>query len=309
MFAHARGKRVAALATVIGAVGLVATGVAYSQLTQIAVLTGPSNQWYVTAEGNTLAWSRYGPTNHLFNAFVRIGSGPVARVNPAGTQAYVGGLTGDRLIYQQIRYGQSDLRFYNVVSHTYGVVPAGWNTSLTEYAPTISRHYVLFGRFNERTGEHWVFLGDLTTGHLKLLASLTGTLVDEVPGQVNGNYATWTSCINVNVECDVYEYNIATGNATRVSNTFATGKFQYASSVTSTGTIYLVHSASFTRPCGEHATINKRALGAARTVIVSLAHGLDVGVSFADNSNGTPNVYYSRLVCAAGQADLYKVVD
>ena len=175
-----------------------------------------------------------------------------------------------------------------------------------EYWPTISGRYVLFGRVNLRTDRPMIFLGNLATGHLKLLASLTGTLAAEQPGQVNGNYATWTSCPNVRVECDVYEYNIATGRATRVSNTFASGKVQFAPSVTSTGTVYFFHSST---TCGEQVTTNKRPLGGSRTALVSLAHGLDVEHSYVDDSHGPPIVYYSRVICAAGQADIYKVID
>jgi hypothetical protein len=151
-------------------------------------------------------------------------------------------------------------------------------------------------------------LGDLTTGHLTLLASLTGKNIYLEPGQVNGNWATWSSCPDDSVACDVYEYNIAARKTTKVSNTFASGKWQYAPSVSSTGTVYFIHSST---GCGQNVTLNKRALGATRTTLVSFTHGVDIGYgsTFVDDSSGTPVVYYPRYSCATREADVYKVVD
>ena len=229
------------------------------------------------------------------------------KVNPAGTQAWPGGFSGDRLIFQQESASrQSDLRFYNTATHGYGVVPAGWNSGAWEWKPTISGHYVLFGRITEKTNREVILLGDLTTGHLKLLSALTGKNADNEPGQVDGNYATWMECPDFNTSCDVYEYNITSGVTSKVSNTFSSGRFQMNPSVSSDGTVYFFHSSL---ACGASVTLDKRALGAPRTTLAAFPHGVDGADSYVDDSNGTRVVYYSRVNCAARQADVYKVID
>jgi len=301
-------KRTLAIASLALGAGLVAAGAAYAYLTQVPVLTGTPDQSIVAAKGNMLAWSRNSATNSgPYDAYVRIGSGPIKRVNPVGTTGWPGGFSGDRLIFQQVSAsGQSDLRFYNAVTGSYGVVPTGWNTKLWEWRPSISGPYVLFGRITFASDREVILLGNLTTGHVTLLAALTGKNAVAEPGQVNGNYATWMSCPNYNVSCDVYEYNITSGVTSKVSNTFPSGKFQTNPSVASNGTVYFFHAAL---ACGADVSLNKRALGASRTMLTPFAHGLDGGDSYVDDSNGTPIVYYSRVNCAAHQADIYKVVD
>ena len=50
-------------------------------------------------------------------------------------------------------------------------------------------------------------------------------------------------------------------------------------------------------------------LGTPRTTLAAFPHGVDGADSYVDDSNGTRVVYYSRVNCAARQADIYKVID
>jgi Tol biopolymer transport system component len=229
-------------------------------------------------------------------------------VNGPGTQAFGGGLSGTKLVYQRVYKGQSDLRLYDFMAHTYSTVPAGWNTAVWEWSPTISASYVLFGRRNFAIHKQWTILGNLTTGQGIVLGS-EGSSGQEIPGQVNGNYAVFTQCVSAG--CDVYLHDIAAGTTTKITNTLG-GSFQYAPSVTSTGTTYLVHSGS---ACGQSVELVRVPLGGAETPITPAANGHDIDSTYVDDSAGPTNVpvLYSRGVCNASgfvvKNDIYKVVD
>jgi Tol biopolymer transport system component len=149
-----------------------------------------------------------------------------------------------------------------------------------------------------------VYLGDRTSGKLTQLAS-AATIA---PGQVNGNYAVWEQCQESNGECNVYRHDIAAKTTTRISNTFRSSRFQYAPSVTTTGTVYFVHSG---HGCGTSATLVRQPLGGSDTVLVTFKDGIDVGSTYVDDTSGTPTVYCSQSICAnhSKHGDVYKITD
>jgi len=305
-----RGKRIGVGLTV-GVAALAAAAVAHATLTQVPVMTGPSDQVTPAAAGDTLTWAHNGSGNGgPMNAYVRVGSGPVVKLNGTGTQGFAGGISGDTVIFQRLSSGQSDIRLYDASSHTYPALPGGWNTSAWEWRPTISGNLVLFGRQSgSGTGfTSKIFLGDLATGHLTLLATRTGRYAIAWPGQVNGNYAVWSQCSDTRISCSVLRYDIAAGTTTVIPNTFGSGKQQYAPSVASDGTVYFIHSGS---SCGASVTLVRQPLAGPKTVLVSFNNGVDVDTTYTDDSTGTPSVYYAKGACAGGfiQRDIYKVVD
>ena len=235
------------------------------------------------------------------------------RVNPPGTEAFGGGISGSTLVFEQRGAGLGNLRFYDIPTKTTSAPPAGWNTKEDEYSPTISGRLILFGR--ETSGRDIIYLGDRSTGVLQRLGGrriVTNQGSLAWPGQVNGNYAVWTQCRNREVACNVVRYDIATKAKTTIPNTFARGRFQWDPSVTSTGTVYFIHDS---RVCGHRARLVRTPLHGPSTVVVHFKPGYDVlppfffGSTFADDSAGPPVIYYSRVNCSTANSDIYKVVD
>lgn len=299
-----RGGRAATLLA-LAAAGLTCPAAALAEPTPVPVLTGSTDQITPAAAGTTLVWARNGLNDRgPYDVYVRVG-GKVIQVNSPITQAFGGGISGDTVVYQRVFKGQSDLRYYNIATGTYSA-PSAWNSGAWEWSPTVSGTHVLFGRASgsgssavER-GE----LGDRSTAGVTELVSLSGTYARVFPGQVNGNYAVWSQCINVTVLCNVWMYDIAAGTTTLIRNTFSGGKYQYAPSVTADGTVYFVHSGS---SCGAWQLV-KKPLGAPAAVMLTFAHGIDVNSTYVDDTGGTPVVYYSRYACAGNrQGDVYRV--
>jgi len=303
-----RGRRIG-IGLAAGATALAAAGVAHATLTQVPVMTGPSDQLTPAAAGDTLTWAHNGSNNTgSMNAYLRVGSAPVVKLNGTGTQGFAGGISGDTVIFQRLSSGQSDIRLYNAASHTYPGLPAGWNTNAWEWRPTISGNLVLFGRQSGSgsTFTSKVFLGDRSSGHLTLLATRTGRYAIAWPGQVNGNYAVWYQCSDTRVSCSVLRYDVAAGTTTVIPNTFASGKVQYAPSVAADGTVYYAHSGS---ACGASVSLVRQPLAGPKAVLVSFNKGIDVDTTYTDDTTGTPIVYYAKGSCSTWALDIYKVVD
>jgi hypothetical protein len=119
----------------------------------------------------------------------------------------------------------------------------------------------------------------------------------------------WSQCQDYRVTCNVYRYDIAAKTTTLIANTFPGGVFQYSPSVTSTGTVYFIHSSN---GCGASVTLVRQPLGGSDTVLVTFNKGIDVLYStYVDDTTGTPTVYYDKSSCANGAThnDIYKVID
>jgi hypothetical protein len=291
---------------------LVLVGSAIASLTEVPVLTGPSDQITPAAAGSTFSWSRNGSADTgPYNEYVKAGSAPMVQVNGRNTQGYGGGISGSTLVYQRVYRNQSDIRLYDMASGKLLATPAGWNTASWEWSPTISGSKVLFGREtyipSSRSWREQIILGDLGTGQQALVATATATFDTKLPGQVNGNYAVWTACTTA-TSCHVEEYDIATHTKTAIAAPSAV--FNYAASVSSTGTVYFASSGN---GCGGSVTLGKYPLGGPASVLVAFPNGIDLTSSYVDDTSGTPTIYYSKSTCNTNgsltHGDVYKVVD
>ena len=224
-------------------------------------------------------------------------------MNAPGTSGYNGGIDGTTLVYQQVRRGQSDLRLFDLVTQQRSI-PAGVNTPQWEWRPSISGQWVMFGRENLRTRpvKTRVLLYDTAT-------SQTITLVDTAgfsePGQVNGDYAVYTHCGRVT--CNVFRYQISTGQRVRMPNALSR-RVQYAPSVSADGTVYYA-SSRFT--CGKDVRIRRFVVGhASASLMTLLPAGRDVITTYADDmADGTTRVLHDRGSCKGSSNDIYRVID
>ena len=142
-----------------------------------------------------LAWqqnTRRDP-NH-YDVFARsIDGGSRFKVNARGTNGANGGIQDDVLVYQQFEGARSDLRFFDLDARDRSSPPRGVNTSQWEYWPSMSQDKLLFGRLADN-GNRRIVLFDLKTRDAKVLDKLRGRGSFLAPGQVNGDWATWSRC-------------------------------------------------------------------------------------------------------------------
>jgi hypothetical protein len=284
-----------------------ATAAAAAPLPQVPVLTTLAGEFQPARSENALAWEQNtrGRPNQ-YNVMVQVdGSAPV-QANRSGTSAAMGDFAGGRLVYQQYRgnpytRGRSDLLFLDISSGARSKVP-GVNTRQWEYWPSHSDGWLLYGRLKPKTEVRRLFLHDLETGERRLLDKTKGARRFIGPGQVQGNYAVWSTCRS---RCDVFRYDIAAYTTQMIDNP---GLFQRAPSVTPGGTVYFSRGG---KGCGASVALVRSRLDGQQEVLVQLQQGLDIRDNYAYvEPNGTVEVYYERNACRTkAGSDIYKVQD
>jgi hypothetical protein len=268
--------------------------------TQIAVKATPAfEQAPGTGGGTYFAWSRGSPARLL----IQSGPGqPAFHVNTRG-HAWAGSIDGTTFVYQLNRGGNSDIRLMDVVSHV-KLAPTGINTGRWEWHPTISGDWILFGRERLDRSRWRVLLHNTSTDQTIPLADVLGKPTQADPGQVSGDYAVWDQCADH--VCNVYRYQISTGQTTKIPNTL-TGQVQHYPSVTSTGTVYFAHSGD---GCGRHVKLVEWVEGQPLNVLVQFGLGRDITSTtqtVPDQVSGT-DVYFDRLTCHGVASDIYKII-
>ena len=122
--------------------------------------------------------------------------------------------------------------------------------------------------------------------------------------QVSGDYAVWDRCAHH--VCNVFRYQISTGQTTKIPNTL-TGKMQYYPSVTSTGVVYFAHSGD---GCGRHVKLIEWVAGQPLNILVEFGPGRDLASTtqtVPDQVAGT-DVYFDKYSCRTAAGDIYKIV-
>ena len=269
--------------------------------TQIAVkATSAFEQVPGTGGGTYFAWTRGSRTRLLLQS----GPGqPAFQVNSSRSRAWSGSIDGTTFVYQLARGGNSDIRLMDVVSHAKSA-PTGVNTRRWEWHPTISGDWILFGRSAFDRNRSRVLLHNTSTAQTITVADVQGKSTRADPGQVSGDYAVWDRCAHH--VCNVYRYQISTGQTRRIPNTL-TGQLQYDPSVTDTGTVYFVHSGD---GCGRNVKLIEWVEGQPLNVLVEFGRGRDVfstTQTVADQVAGT-DVYYDKYTCRNADSDIYKIV-
>jgi hypothetical protein len=124
-------------------------------LTPIKILGGPTNQVEPNANANYLVWAEnsiaYPNTYNAFEQALPVGSHQTFQMNQVGTQGFTGAIDGESTsaIYQQVQHGNSDIKFFDLALHNRSSAPAGINTRLWEWAPSVSTGFIEFGRLNK----------------------------------------------------------------------------------------------------------------------------------------------------------------
>jgi hypothetical protein len=291
---------------------LVAVPAALALLPEHAVLTGARNDRNPAADWNgtesVLAWSRSRPANrNRYDAWVKHGAAAPIKLNTVG-QGWIAGMDYPFVVYQRVLDGASNLLLYDLSTDTRPDMPAGVNTERWEWHATLSGDWLLFGRDNNQTLLQRVVLHDMVMGTERLLVTNQRRRHFIAPGQVNGNWATYTRCTPV---CNVVVYDIGADTRTTLPKPpAATTPHQHASAVTDDGTVYLVRVG---RRCGRNVRLVRYGPTDPPTgvVIAQLPNGRNITYSFARENplDGSVDLFYDRETCSNERWDVYKVTD
>jgi len=302
MVFHRRGWRMGVAAGLV-VIGLVCAATAWATLlTPEPVVTAKGRQIHASAAlaGAYLAYGQSRPGNSdAFDVYVKPAGRRRFKVNARG-QGFAGGIDGTNLIWQRVRNGQSDLRLFDLASHTRSV-PNGVNTRRFEFWPTISGDWILYGQTWHRFVNWRVILHNTNTSETRILDERVNRFHVRVgPGQVNGDYATWETINGRTSVLNVFLYQISTATTTKLPR--PTGKVQYYPSVTADGTVFYLRSGL---GCG-HVVLRKYAAGV-DTPLAVLPRGYDVlSNTFAvDEGGGVTSVYFDRVQCSTGKSHIY----
>jgi hypothetical protein len=292
-------------------VSLIAVGVA-AAVNPVAVKTSARNEIRPAVLGDWLAWSESRAARpRTFDVWAQRGAAAPVKVNIGGTQGYTGGIDGSRLVYQQIRRRQSDLRLYDLIAGKHDVLKAGINTRGWEWHPTVSNDWLLFGRGRPFTrAAQTIVLRNLVTGEQRVLDRLRSRRGILAPGQVQGSFAVWMRC-SPHPQCRIMRYEAS--SRTTVQLPSPAGKIVYSPAVNASGTTYYGRSA---QGCGNGVELVKHTIAGPAQVLVSLPAGEDLKFAYATTTRGKPpreltitRVYYDRVVCRRNAWDIYRADD
>jgi hypothetical protein len=291
----------------LAAVALASTALLVGTARERPLLTGAAQETAPAAAGGWLAWTQ-GPTTppspYIPSGAVllRRPDGRVRRIEPTGTVTGSGGLDRTTLVLQVVRGGASDVARVDLASGRLTRFGPGIDTRRWEWRPTISGHRLLFGRIDFETGAYEVVLADLRTGRTAVLARVAGHGAYAAPGQVNGDWAVWSTCPD-NV-CRVVRLRISTHRTVAAPPPHGYRNWQVAPSVARNGDVY--YGVSY--GCTSFRLV--RWHGAAVTPVVRLPRGVAIGSTFVDDTaGGRARVLYDRVRCGRHErSDVYEVV-
>jgi uncharacterized repeat protein (TIGR02543 family) len=269
---------------------------------EIPVLTTSAGEFQPAKGPMHLAWEQNTKAQpRHFDVFVRAEDGTTTKVNRGRSNGALGGIDGGRLVFQVFRKKRSNLRFYDLATGGLTSPPDPVNTRHWEYWPSVSHPWLLFGRLL-RSGRRQLLLYHLESGEARVLAKTRRQDAFIGPGQVNGNYATWSTC---RPRCNEFRYDIAAGLGEKIFNP---GAYQRAPSVSTGGTVYFSRGG---KRCGSTVRLIKAPIEGPQEVMVALPEVLDVRDTYVHTDpNGITEVFYERSGCGRMTAsDIFKVQD
>lgn len=285
---------VAAFVAVTTAVGAQA---ASTEAIPVKTQPPPVDEITPAADGRWFVWARdTADSPYGFVVLAQRGSEPRIRVNPRGTYARGGGVDGRTVVYTLDWVDDdSDVYRFDLRTRTRSRFPSAVNTPASEYAPSVSGRWLLFGRMTYPRSR--VLLFDRRAGTVRVVARRQYELW---PGQVNGDYATWEGERQ-------FRYHIPTATTQRLP--LPDGAVQRSPAVSSDGTAYVC----------------RRTADAVSDVIVRFRigkpgrsfHTLPTGracldLFVKDRADGARVVFFVSIPEQSGGiegADIYKVVD
>jgi hypothetical protein len=278
-----------------------------SAATLVKVESGPEAQFFPFVNATHLIWTHNSEQRpNRYNAFGRLlAGGDPFKLNEAGTNGYTGGIDpGTNVaIYQQTDGDRSSLWTIDLVTETRVKLDQPVNSRRWEWAPRISKAYILFQRDVQGTSTLYLYdrAGDTL---LPPLHTIDYDRAFMIAGAVGEQYATWTVCAQ---QCNAFVYEIATDDKTKLP--LPKGRNQYAPAVDEDrGNVYFVRSGN---GCGLNVGIWRRAvdLSTPAEELVPLPDNIDTGWTFAldeDIANARVDGWFEYFRCRSQQGDVYE---
>ncbi len=272
------------------------------------VLTGPASEEGPVSGPHWFGWMESGTPNPIPPAsrtivYARPRGGRAFRVNPPGTYAQTGGLTGDTLFVQIAGGLKSDLAAVNLRTRALERLPRLINTPAWEWRPSASGRWLLFGRIHYETRTYDVLLANLRTRTVQKLSSVSGHAAYAAPGQVNGDYAVWIDCPDNH--CRAYRYDIRRRQTIAMPPLGGYHYAQFGPSVSRAGVVYF----GLARDC-DGARLMRFDHGRVTALLRFPDHHAFQYSYVDDTSAGVTKVFFDQVGCERSDlSDIRVVVD
>jgi Tol biopolymer transport system component len=303
MNGHRRG--IVLLAAVLGACIVTGVALAGTALQTPQQVTSSSGRQAIPAAapgGAYLAYAQSRPTHkNVYDVYVKPAGQPRIKVNHRGV-GWPGAFDGNTFIYQQAYRGQSDIHLFDLTTHQRSI-PSGVNTNRWEWQPSMSNGWILYGQiWGSRPDNDRIILWNSTMSDRRILAHQIGKPDARLwPGQVNGDYATWTRWGR---RLNIFRYQITTDTTIKIPR--PSDRPQYAASVSSDGTVFYVRSRN---ACGARVFLREYdPQTLTDTALAALPPGYDVNVTYTvDEGGGEHTIYFDRFRCKTGASHIFKI--
>jgi hypothetical protein len=250
------------------------------------------------------AWSNEtGRRGQGLAAFSEVNGAQVTRISAKRTTAYVGGFDPrtDRVIYQQVRRGESDLFLYDTGAGTRTPLRA-LNDGHWQWNPSIDTHdgvpWIVYGvnRFGSPTAKWRFFLYNGKTGERTLLDETTNRCGCLFPGTIAYPWVTWA----VGEDATAWRYDIRTGER---SPLLPTDRDEYGVTVTADGTAYVAQAGD---RCGSRAKLYRVDRNGTPFLLHAFGAGREASNLSVDWARHD-RLYFDRRVCRTGRSDIMRL--
>ena len=248
------------------------------------------------------AWSNeIGRSESGLAAFVEVNGGALRRVNARRTSAYVGGFDPgtDRVIYQQVRRGESDLFLYDV-SRRSRIALRELNDGHWQWNPSIDTRrsitWVVYGvnRFGSPAARWRFYLYNAETGERTLLEETSNRCGCLFPGTIAYPWVTWS----VGEDATAWRYDIRSGERAPL---MPTDRDEYGATVTREGVAYVAQAGD---RCGTGAKLYRVGLDGVPFLIHKFGDGREGANLSVDFTGAHDRLYFDRRNCRTGSSDV-----
>lgn len=242
-----------------------------------------------TIDGLVTGWS-----DTSGRATFSVPGGPRTRFSKKLETYLTQGVSGARGIVQHLRFANnrlnSDLELWQLRPKAQVRLPSGVNSRSWEWGGALSGDWLLFQRGEFDARSKFIRLINLQTRAKRTVISARGRTTGLEPGDLNGDFATFTRCTK---RCRAYRYQLSTRKTRSLLP--PAGFSDYASAVLPDGTFYFVRSRS---GCGRNVQVMRLDPGSSTPVRVArVAGGHDIQKLDATTIAGSRLLVYERYSC------------
>ena len=290
------------------------TAPAHAMGTPIPVKTTKAFEWAPTASNDGtnayFAWTQniLGRPNAPDSAFVQMGTATAGRINPGGTYGFLGDFDAgtSKLVYQQARGPNSEIRLFDASTHEFLPLPSGINNPLWQWDPSIDTDetsgttWILYGEnvFTSPTAPWRLYLYNAATQRKRILDTTTNRCGCLAGGGIAYPWVVWSKGLTG----DVWRYNIETKITNKV--VLPRDRDEYYASVMSDGTVYVAQAGD---RCGVRARLWRVDPTGTATLVYALASGSEpLTISTFDTGAGV-TLYSDRYFCRAKTSNIFRI--